>query len=100
MRASILSLVALLAACVLTAQQAPAPTPQSQLEAARAQNASLNALIQGAGAARSLKSFMEAKTLLERSEASMRAQRDALVNSTILYELATGGGVNGAQRAF
>jgi tetratricopeptide (TPR) repeat protein len=93
----LLALMLVLALPVSSQQQ---PTPETLVQAAQAQGASLNALIQGAGAARSLRNFTEAEALFDRAKTSLAAQRNGLLNNLILYELASGGGVNGAQRAF
>lgn len=99
MRPAFLSVLALLALPATLSSQQPAPL-RERVQAAQAQDANLTTLIQGAAAARSLRDFEQAKTLLGRARQSFAGQRDALINNLILYELASGGGINGAQRVF
>jgi tetratricopeptide (TPR) repeat protein len=57
-------------------------------------------LIQAAAAARLLGDYEQADTLLDQSATAIRQAQDAVISNRILLELASGGGVDGALRAF
>lgn len=57
-------------------------------------------LIQAAAAARLLGEYEQARALLEQSDLAVTQARNAVISNKIWLELASGGGVDGAQRAF
>jgi tetratricopeptide (TPR) repeat protein len=73
---------------------------RERIRSAQAEDADVVALLQGANAAGSLRDFEQTEALLERAEGAVGGVVNAFVNTRILYELGSGGGINGAQRAF
>lgn len=83
----------------LTAQL-PEEELRSRIEAAQREDASVNTLLQGVAAARLLRDFDQAETLLEEATGSVLQARNGLIANALLYQVESGGGVNGMQRTF
>lgn len=101
MRFTVLFLVALLllGPSVLTAQVAEDEL-RSRVQTAQREDASVNALLQGVAAARLLRDFELAEELLEDATGAVLQARNGLIANALLFQVESGGGVNGMQRAF
>jgi hypothetical protein len=100
MRLSALFVVAALGLATSLAAQQPVPSLQDRVRAAQAQNAALDVIVDGADAARSLKNFTQADSLVARGLARASTLENGLVNQAIEIQLVSGGGINAAQRKF
>jgi tetratricopeptide (TPR) repeat protein len=67
---------------------------------AQAEDANVLVLLQGANAAGSLGEFEAARTLLERAGDGVDGVVGGFINAQLLYELTSGGGINGIKRRF
>ena len=99
MRPVILLCAFLLLAVPPTAAQLTEDTLREQIQAAEEQP-NANNLLQAANAARLLRDYDMAEELYERAWQAVQQLRNGLIGSTLLFELASGGGVDGIQRAF
>ena len=72
---------------------------RQRIDAAQ-ENPAIRNLIQATAAARLLGDYEKAETLLEQSSTAVVQAQNGVIYNTILLELASGGGVNGALRAF
>ena len=104
-RLRFLSLAVWLAAAAAVVLSAPAgaQTPAEELER-RIRDAEtavdLDVLLRGAAAARLLGDFARAGDLLERATAALTQAENDWVTESVFSALASGGGINGMQRAF
>jgi len=72
---------------------------RQRIEAAQAEPA-VRSLIQATAAARLLGDYEQAEALLQQSTTAVTQAENALISNMILLELASGGGIDGAQRVF
>lgn len=98
MRHDILALAALLLAAPASAQQTEAEL-RATLRAAEGSPTPPN-ILSAANAARQLRDYPLAAELYEDAWASTLDMLNAVISNTLLYELASGGGVDGVQRRF
>jgi tetratricopeptide (TPR) repeat protein len=95
----LLAALSLFAPLALTAQL-PENELRSRIEAAQREDASVNTLLRGVAAARLLRNFDQAEALLDDATGAVLQARNGLIANALLYQVESGGGVNGMQRAF
>jgi tetratricopeptide (TPR) repeat protein len=83
----------------LSSQQSEAELRES-VRRAQADDATLEMRLAGAGAANNLREFGQARALMSRLGPSLNNAVNGLVNTRLLHELSSGGGINGIQRRF
>jgi len=83
----------------LAGQEDPTPL-EARVEAAQAAGATLTDLLDGANAARLLRDFEAAGPLYEASWVEIRELLDRWIADVLLFEMASGAGVDGLQRRF
>jgi tetratricopeptide (TPR) repeat protein len=73
---------------------------RSRVEAAYREDASVNTLLRGVAAARLLRDFDQAEELLDEAAGAVLQARNGLIANALLFQVESGGGINGMQRTF